>query len=46
MCKCGSSIKYSVLNYGYSSSQCTMPHRYENSHVILDHTVLPATRQR
>ena len=20
MCKCGSSIKYSVLNYGYSSS--------------------------
>jgi len=22
------------------------PHRYGNSHVIWDHTVLPATRQR
>ena len=32
--------------YGYSSSQCNLPHRYGNLHAIWDHTVLPATRQR
>ena len=25
---------------------CNQPHYYRNSHVIWDHTVLPATRQR
>ena len=35
-------VKYTGIAVG----SVTLPHRYGNSHVIWDHTVLPAIRQR